>query len=114
MPAMLLPTMCMPAIATRSSGPTTAMVYEVRVGTSIWPRKERSCQNSTARVAVGAKAAAIRNRLAGMWVNTIVLISPILAATLAASHRETAESIWEKKKTRARAPSSRPNLVLNQ
>ncbi len=55
------------------------------MGLSICARKALSCQNSTASQAAGAKAAARRKKLEGMWVKTIVLSRPILLAILAAS-----------------------------
>ena len=81
---------------------------------SICARKARHCQNSTASQAVGAKAAATRKKLEGMWVKTIVLSRPILLAILAASQRDVAVSAWETKKTKAKDPSCIPNLVENQ
>ena len=81
---------------------------------SICARKARNCQNSTASLADGAKAAARREKLDGMWVKTIVLSRPILLAILAASQRDVAVSTWETKKTKAKDPSCNPNLVENQ
>ncbi len=51
-------------------------------------------QNKMAAQAVGAKAAAIRKKLEGMWVKTMVLRSPKRLEILAASQRDTAVSTW--------------------
>ena len=87
------------------------MLYESRVGTSIWLRKARHCQNTIASVAVGAKAAASRKKLDGIWVNTIVFSSPILFAILADSHSEDAVSRWDSENTRASDSTVNPNFV---
>jgi hypothetical protein len=64
--------------------------------------------------AVGAKAAAMRKKLEGIWVKTMVLRSPNRLDILAASQRDTAVSTWEKKKTKASELTSSPNFVENQ
>ena len=84
------------------------------VGTSIWLMNALSCQKSMAIQAVGANTATMKKRLEGMWVNTMVLRSPILLASLAATHMEMAVRIWDRKNTWPSCQGSRPNLVLNQ
>src|SRR5919108_5302686 len=101
-PALRL-TLVAAAIALRSRGPTTAMVYDWLVGASIWTKKARTSQKSTASQASGRKGMAIKRRLEGMCVNTIVFTRPIRLASLAATHRETAVSTLDPKNIR---PSS--------
>src|SRR4051812_47814083 len=64
------------AAAACSCGVTTDITYEVRVGTSICDSAERTSSRISAVSRFGARAAAIRHRLDGMWVNTMVLIRP--------------------------------------
>ena len=73
------------AAAGRSSGATTAMTYEVRVGTSIWESALRTSNSAIASGRFGAKGTSARHRLAGRCVNTIVLMSPIRSAIQAAA-----------------------------
>jgi len=56
------------------------MTYEVRVGTSICESRLRTNNNATTCQSSATKGTAIRQRLAGRWVNTIVLISPMRRA----------------------------------
>src|SRR6266853_1177000 len=73
------------AAAARSAGVTTAITYDVRVGTSIWDSAERtSSRPSTTRRFV-EKAARIRQRLDGMCVKTIVFTRPKLFDSRAAT-----------------------------
>src|SRR5215510_837727 len=64
------------AAAARSAGVTTAMTYDVRVGTSICDSAERTSSSANTAVRFGVKAAMIRQTLEGMCVNTIVLTRP--------------------------------------
>src|SRR5436305_11924358 len=64
------------AAAGRSGGVTTAMTYEVRVGTSICDSADRNSSRPSAMVRFGANGARIRNTLDGMCVNTMVLTRP--------------------------------------
>src|ERR1700730_13887959 len=73
------------AAAGLSGGVTTAITYEVRVGTSICESAERiSSRPSTTRRCV-EKAARIRQRLEGMCVKTIVFTRPKRFASRAAT-----------------------------
>src|ERR1700720_4317549 len=68
------------AAAGRSSGLTTAMTYDARVGTSICDSALPAINNPTAVIRSGANGMSIRNTLDGKCVKTIVLISPIRSA----------------------------------
>src|SRR6187431_1396741 len=87
-----------PAAAERSSGSTTAMTYDWRVGTSIWLRLKRTSRTATASGSVGMNGTRMSRRLDGMWVNTIVLMSPNRAAMRAAESDETAARRFAAKK----------------
>src|SRR3954463_11090858 len=65
------------AAAARSPGVTTAMTYEVRVGTSICESAARTSSKATAAQRVGANGTSTKQTLAGRWVNTIVFTSPM-------------------------------------
>src|SRR5262249_62305003 len=71
--------------AGRSAGVTTAMTYELRVGTSICDNADRSNKKPSATVTFGDRAARIRKRLDGIWGKTMVFTSPIRRAIIAAS-----------------------------
>src|SRR4051794_39577623 len=86
------------AAAGWSCGATTAMTYDVRVGTSICDSAERISSNVRAIRRFGAKAAAIRHRLDGIWVNTIVLTRPTCRASQAATGYENAARRFDQKK----------------
>src|SRR4051812_15604105 len=75
--ARLRGTAVMLAAAARSPGVTTAMTYEVRVGTSICESALRTSSNITAVERVGANGTSTKQTLAGRWVNTIVFTSPM-------------------------------------
>ena len=49
-------------------GATTAIVYDWRVGTSIWESAERTSNNPRTTVRLGEKAARMRQMLDGMCV----------------------------------------------
>src|ERR671918_1946277 len=78
------------AMAVRSVGSTTAIVYDWLVGASICPKNARRSQNAMAIQASGTRTMPIRNRLAGMCVNTMVFRRPMRAATRVAAQSETA------------------------
>src|ERR1700732_1233307 len=60
------------AAAVRSAGVTTAMTYDVRVGTSICESAGRTSISPSTTKRFVEKAARTRQRLEGMCVNTIV------------------------------------------
>src|SRR6516164_10192457 len=76
--AKVLGTAVMLAAAGRSSGATTAMTYEARVGTSICDRALRARSRAIAMVRSGAKGIRINRTFDGRWVKTIVLINPMI------------------------------------
>src|SRR5215470_1473433 len=98
------------AAAVRSAGVTTAITYEVRVGTSICDNADRTSSNPSASVRSGAKAAAIRQTLDGIWVNTIVLMRPIRPAICAATGWEKALNTPAQKKNTLAAESDSANF----
>src|SRR3954453_16036196 len=69
-------TQVMPVVADRSSGRTTAIVYDWRVGTSIWLILNRRKSTRTAEESVGISGTRIRRIFDGRWVNTIVFMRP--------------------------------------
>src|SRR5687767_1209320 len=87
-----------PAVAVRSASSTTAMVYDWRAGTSIDESADRRTWSRAQISKLGTTAIAIRNTLDGMWVNTIVLISPIRPASHAATGNDAVVSSPETKK----------------
>src|SRR5918999_1364086 len=106
--ARLRGTAVMLAAAARSGGVTTAITYEERGGTSICDSAARANRHASAISSDGATAATIRNTLAGMCVNTIVLTSPIRRAIQAATGNENADSSPDQKKKTPAAVSDRP------
>src|SRR5512143_3692522 len=62
-----------PAAAERSSGSTTAIVYDWRVGTSICEMLKRSSSTSTANGSVGINGTRISRTFEGICVNALVL-----------------------------------------
>src|SRR5689334_8757147 len=64
------------AAAGRSSGVTTAITYDVRVGTSICESNPRANNSAMATGRFGANGSAIKQKFAGKCVKTIVLIKP--------------------------------------
>src|SRR5512146_401345 len=78
------------AAAGRSAGVTTDITYALRAGTSICESALRASRSARARCRLDANAAAMRQRLAGMCVNTMVLISPNRLATAGAASCEAA------------------------
>src|SRR5882757_4904145 len=73
------------AAAARSGGVTTAITYEVRVGTSIWESAERTSNRPSTTRRFVENAARIRQRLEGMCVKTIVFTRPKRFASRAAT-----------------------------
>src|SRR5437764_10467688 len=78
------------AAAGRSSGLTTAMTYDARVGTSICDSALRASSNPIAVVRSGANGIIIKNTLEGRWVKTIVLMRPMRSAIGTAMRYEIA------------------------
>src|SRR6266852_5937637 len=64
----------------RSPGRTIAITYDWRVGTSISTNASRARNSVAATVALAAAGAAIRKRLDGRCVSTIVFTRPIRLA----------------------------------
>ena len=81
-----------PAARARSCGGTSESVYAWRVGTSICESADRSRSTAAASGNVGMNGSTHSSTLDGRWVNTIVLSSPIRAATCAASRYDAAAS----------------------
>ena len=65
------------AAAARSEGLTTAITYELRVGTSICESALRTSRSAMTQDKLGRKGIRIRSTLAGRCVNTMVLTSPM-------------------------------------
>src|SRR5882672_11074093 len=78
--AKVFGTAVMLAAAGRSSGATTAITYEARVGTSICDRALRTNSNMIATVRLGENGTRISRTFDGRWVNTMVLIKPMRSA----------------------------------
>src|SRR6267142_7053689 len=81
-----------PLAKVRSAGATSAATYDCRVGTSISTKDSRSRNNASAQPVDGAKGTAIRNRLEGRWVKTMVRTRPMRRARNAAPRCESALS----------------------
>ena len=89
--ARLRGTAVMLAAAGRSSGVTTAITYEVRVGTSICDSALRASSKPIAVARFGANGTRIRKMFDGRWVKTIVLIRPIRSEIGTATRKDRAE-----------------------
>ena len=100
-----------PAAAERSSGLTTAIGKDWRVGTSIWEMEYRSIITAIARLRFGMSGIRQSNILEGICVNTIVLMRPILDARRTASKAEMPARIFAPKKIPPSVPASTPNLT---
>src|SRR6188508_1219920 len=87
-----------PAAADRSSGSTTAMTYDWRVGTSIWLSANRANRTATASGRVGMNGMRMSSTFDGRWVKTIVSMRPMRAAMRAADSDETAANRFATKK----------------
>src|SRR5665647_470343 len=96
--ARLRGTSVMLAAAARSDGGTTAMTYELRVGTSIWDRKLRASSKAIAQPNVGMNGMRINSMLAGRCVNTMVFTNPNRLAMRVAARYERAENMPAQKK----------------
>src|SRR5512136_1380202 len=83
-----------PAAAERSSGATTAIVYDWRVGTSICEIVKRSSRSRIANGRTGIKGTKISRIFEGRWVKTIVRTNPIFLATQAALNADTPARIF--------------------
>ena len=86
------------AAAARSAGVTTAITYELRVGTSICERALRASSNAMTQPRLEANGTIRRSTLEGKCVNTIVLTRPMRRAIRAAIRYENAESTPVQKK----------------
>src|ERR1700704_6091631 len=91
--ARLLETAVMLAAAARSPGDTTAITYELRVGTSICERTLRASRRTIAQARFGANGTSMSRTLDGRWVNTIVLIKPKRSAMRTATRYENADRV---------------------
>jgi hypothetical protein len=69
----------------------------------------RSSRSETANGALGMNAARIRKIFAGRWVNTMVLMRPIRAASHEDTSCENPARIFARKKTAAAVSTARPN-----
>lgn len=78
--AAVLTVLVLPAVAVRSSSSTTAMVYDLQVGTSICDRHIHSRKHVMASSGEGASGTRISRRLEGRWVDTIVFNNPMRLA----------------------------------
>ena len=96
------------AAAGRSAGVTTDMTKAERAGTSICDKALRASNSASASSRVGANAAPMRHRFAGMWVNTMVLMRPMRRATAGAASCEAAVKRPVQKKNAPAAVSDMP------
>src|SRR3989442_4433097 len=99
----------MPAAADRSSGRTTAMMYDCLVGTSIWLMLKRASNTRMASGRVGISGTRMSRRLEGRCVNTMVLTRPKRAASRDASSAETPANRFAQKKMMPSVPGFTPN-----
>ena len=98
----------MPEAAERSSGATTAIVYDWRVGTSIWEMLKRRRSIPIARGKVGINGTRINKMFEGICVKTIVLIKPNRLASRTASNAEIPARMFAPKKILPSTPDSTP------
>src|SRR5574337_507582 len=103
-----------PDAAERSSGATTAMVYDCRVGTSICEILKRRRSTTIANGNVGMSGTRHSRTFEGICVNTIVLIRPMRAAMRAASNAEIPAKMFAPKKMLPSRPTSIPYVMWNQ
>src|ERR1700687_2276022 len=94
---MVLATPVIPAAADRSSGLTTAIVYDCLVGTSIWLMLKRARRTITASGRFGISGTSSSKMLEGKWVSTIVRIRPNRAASREARSAEIPDKILDQK-----------------
>ena len=97
-----------PAAAERSFGSTTATTYDWRAGTSIELRLKRAKSTSAARGRLGMSGSAMSRMFPGMWVNTMVRISPMRAARRAATNEERPASTFATKNSTPRSAGCAP------
>ena len=103
-----------PDAADRSSGSTTAIVYDWRVGTSICEILKRSNRTAIASGAVDISGTSINKMFDGTCVKTIVLIRPIRLAMRAALSAESPARMFAPKKMLPMMALSSPNRTKNQ
>jgi hypothetical protein len=78
--AIVRAVLVMPAVTVCSSGSTTAMLYDLRDGTSICDMVARKKRHSTASHGVGISGTSTNNTLDGACMYTVVLSNPMRAA----------------------------------
>src|ERR1700682_6320169 len=88
-----------PAAADRSSALTTAMVYDCRVGTSIWLILKRTSRTRTAKERFGISGIRMSRTFEGRCVRTMVFISPMRDASREGSSAESQRKHWPKRKS---------------
>ena len=98
------------AAAARSDGDTTAMTYELRVGTSICDNALRISSSAITQVKSGISGINTRITLEGRCVKTMVLISPKRLAMRTASRYENAVKTPVQKKIAAAVPTDNWNF----
>ena len=98
----------MPAAADRSCGGTTAIVYDCRVGTSIWLILNRRSRTAIASETVGIRGIRIRRILEGRCVKTMVFTRPKRDARRDARSAETPEIKFATKKISPRLSGVKP------
>src|SRR6266404_4990765 len=87
-----------PAAADRSSALTTAMVYDCRVGTSIWLMLKRNNSTKVASERLGISGTRMSRMFEGRWVKTMVLIRPKRDAMRDARSDDIPAKIFAQKK----------------
>src|SRR5437762_2610944 len=102
-----------PAAADLSSGRTTAIVYDCRVGTSICEIANRASSTAIADHELGISGTSISRIFDGKCVNTIVLISPNQFDSRAATSPENPAKKFVKKKIDPSCDSDNPNFKWN-
>src|SRR4051794_15371163 len=95
------------AAAGRSAGGTPPLTEDERVGTSICDSAARTSSRPSTILRSDENAAAIRQMLEGMCVNTMVLTRPMRRDSQAATGNEKAPSRLVQKKNRLAASSER-------
>src|SRR5437667_5185746 len=86
------------AAAARSEGVTTAITYELRVGTSICDSALRMRRRTMTQDKLGRKGMRIRSTFAGRCVNTMVFTSPMRLEIRTATRYENADRTPVQKK----------------
>src|SRR5687767_9889433 len=103
-----------PAVAVRSSASTTAIMYDLRVGTSICDTLMRNKNSATASSPLGASGTRINTTLDGRWVNTIVFNSPKRFASGAVARNDSPATTLTQKNTTASTSGEKPQRRWNQ